>query len=87
VITKDFHFAKDFPRIRGKSFVIMVGVLAPAGLSRHIRRVVGPDFAGVQSGAEAGAITPQICTPLPVEFGVEGAVRVEGVARRLRGVA
>jgi hypothetical protein len=23
MITKDFHSAKDFPRIRGKSFVIM----------------------------------------------------------------
>jgi hypothetical protein len=35
MIAKDFHLTKDFRRIRGKSFVIMVGVTASAGLSGH----------------------------------------------------
>jgi hypothetical protein len=42
VITKDFHFAKAFRQIRGKSFVIMVGAVIPAGLSWHIRHAPGP---------------------------------------------
>jgi hypothetical protein len=40
VITKDFHSAKDFRQIRGKSFVIMVGVAVPDGLFGHTRRVL-----------------------------------------------
>jgi hypothetical protein len=32
MITKDFHFMKDFRQIRGKTFVIMKHALA---LSRH----------------------------------------------------
>jgi hypothetical protein len=40
VITKDFHSMKDFRQIRGKSFVIMVDVTIPAGLSRHTRQVI-----------------------------------------------
>jgi hypothetical protein len=45
VITKDFHFAKNFPLIRGKSFAIMTPSIGPArqasgghrgGLSRRI---------------------------------------------------
>jgi hypothetical protein len=39
MITKDFHSAKDFRQIRGKSFVIMVGVMTSAGLSGHTRQV------------------------------------------------
>jgi hypothetical protein len=36
MITKDSPFTKDFPRISGKSFVIMVRV-APAVLSVRVR--------------------------------------------------
>jgi hypothetical protein len=35
MITKDFHLTKDFRQMKGKSFVIMVGVTMPAGLSGH----------------------------------------------------
>jgi hypothetical protein len=40
VITKDFHLTKAFRQIRGKSFVIMVGGMASAGLSGHTGRVI-----------------------------------------------
>jgi hypothetical protein len=40
MIAKDFHSMKDFPRIRGKSFVIMVGVMTSAGLSGHTEQVI-----------------------------------------------
>jgi hypothetical protein len=40
VITKDFHLTNAFRQIRGKSFVIMVGVTAATGLSGHTRRLV-----------------------------------------------
>jgi hypothetical protein len=39
MITKDFHLTKAFRQIRGKSFVIMVGVPIPAGLSGHTGQV------------------------------------------------
>jgi hypothetical protein len=38
MIAKDFHSAKDFRQIRGKSFVIMVGVMASARLFGHTRQ-------------------------------------------------
>jgi hypothetical protein len=40
VITKAFHLTKAFRQIRGKSFVIMVGVAIPAGLSGHTRQAI-----------------------------------------------
>jgi hypothetical protein len=40
MIAKDFHSVKDFRQIRGKSFVIMVGVRASGGLSRHTRQAI-----------------------------------------------
>jgi hypothetical protein len=40
MIAKDFHSVKAFRQIRGKSFVIMVGVTASAGLSRHTRQAI-----------------------------------------------
>jgi hypothetical protein len=39
MIAKDFHSVKDFRQIRGKSFVIMVGVAASAGFSGHSSQV------------------------------------------------
>jgi hypothetical protein len=42
VITKDFHFTKDSRQIRGKSFVIMVGVTIAAGLSWPTRQAITP---------------------------------------------
>ena len=45
MITKDFHLTKDFPRIRGKSFVIMEGALVSVRLSGHIGHVFGPGKA------------------------------------------
>jgi hypothetical protein len=65
MITKDFHSAKDFRQIRGKSFVIMVGVTALAGLSGHTSRVItwrpahsvlrGFPCSGAPSGAREGS--------------------------------
>jgi hypothetical protein len=40
MIAKDFHSVKDFRQIRGKSFVIIVGVAIPAVLSGHIGQVI-----------------------------------------------
>jgi hypothetical protein len=37
MIAKVFHSAKDFPFIRGKSFVITGFAAAPTGRSGHIR--------------------------------------------------
>jgi hypothetical protein len=39
MIVKDFHLTKAFRQIRGKAFVIMVGVLIRAGLSAHTGQV------------------------------------------------
>jgi hypothetical protein len=38
VITKDFHYAKDFRQIRGKSFVIMETQTAGPETARAIAR-------------------------------------------------
>jgi hypothetical protein len=54
IIAKDFHSAKDFPRIRGKSFVIMVDVAIPAGLSGHTRQVITLRPARIVWGAGPG---------------------------------
>jgi hypothetical protein len=40
MIAKDFHSAKAFRQIRGKSFVIMVGVMATTGLSWHTGQAI-----------------------------------------------
>jgi hypothetical protein len=50
MITKDFHFTKDFPLIRGKSFVIMECALAPPG---HRGR------NGRSAAGQAALVTPE----------------------------
>jgi hypothetical protein len=54
VITKVFHFTKDFRQIRGKSFVIMDESAATLRLSGHNRQVPGPTaWAGRLDGGNS----------------------------------
>jgi hypothetical protein len=41
MITKDFHYTKDFPLIRGKSFVIMKRVVGAGEHFTQNRRMIG----------------------------------------------
>jgi hypothetical protein len=55
MIAKDFHSAKDFRQIRGKSFAIMGGVTTSAGLSGHTGQVITRRRSLASPRAKAGA--------------------------------
>jgi hypothetical protein len=40
MIANDFHLTKDYRQIRGKSFVIMGGTVAPTGLPGHTGQAI-----------------------------------------------
>ena len=63
MITKDFHYTKDFPRIRGKSFVIMC---FPSSLASTIAEIVAvitatPTVRGRDQRVHGTKKPPGIC--------------------------
>jgi hypothetical protein len=57
MITKDFHYTKDFPLIRGKSFVITGPGTMPRGFFRHSWHASGPG-AAIHLPSTGGRVSP-----------------------------